>query len=53
MQINQVLNLFKNSYILDPQILLWKTPYHMLFSAGSLQQLHNSEWFLCFELELN
>ena len=23
----------KNSYILDPIILLWKTPYHMLFSA--------------------
>ena len=24
---------YKNSYILDPQILLWKTPYHMLFSV--------------------
>ena len=33
----------KKSYNLDPQILVWKTPYHMLFSAGSLQLLHISE----------
>ena len=33
----------KNSYILDPQILLWKTPYHMLFSAVSSQLQHISK----------
>ena len=33
----------KTSYILDPWILLWKTPYAMLFSAGSSQLLHISE----------
>ena len=30
----------KNSYILDPWILLRKIPYRMLFSAGSSQLLH-------------
>ena len=30
---------FKNSYILDLQILLWKTPYYILFSTGSSQLL--------------
>ena len=33
----------KNSYILDPQILPWKIPYRMWFSAGSSQLLHVSE----------
>ena len=34
---------FLKSYIKDPQILLWKPPYHMLFSAGSSQLQHTSE----------
>ena len=33
----------KTSCILDPRILLWKTPYRMLFSAGFSQLLHISK----------
>ena len=29
--------------ILDPLILLWKTPYRILFSANSSKLLHISE----------
>ena len=51
MQIKSSLLSFKKNYtlyILDPQILLGKTPYHILFSAGSSQLMHISEQFLCF-----
>ena len=37
---------FKKSYILDPWILLWKTPYRMLFSNGSSQLLRITFMFL-------
>ena len=40
---SQVQCLFKNSYILDPLILLWKIPHCTLFSTGSSQLLHISK----------
>ena len=41
-------NTVRDVYILDPQILLWKTPYRTLFSARSAQLLHISKWLICF-----